>query len=136
MATIHRPISGWRPSTPEIVADGFASLAASHPTIAIHFWAEWNGVDPAMDQSVQEIAHRFADRVHFVSCNVDRPENQQLCKRVRVATVPTIAVFKKDELKGIVLGLREPEQLAAEIEKLLTTQQTRASNLWRRLVSF
>ena len=136
MATIHRPISGWRPSTPEIMADGFASLAESHPAIAIHFWAQWNGVDPPMDESVQAVAPRFAGRLHLVSCDIDRPENQRLCQRSCIANVPTIAVFNKTELSGTIIGLREPEQLAAEIERLLTTEQTRPSSLWRRLVSF
>ena len=136
MATIHRPISGWHPTTPEILADGFASLAESYPAIAIHFWAQWNGADPPMDQSVQVIARRFTDRVHFVSCDVDCPDNLQLCERARVATVPTIAVFKKGELQGTVSGLREPEPLADEIVRLLTTKQTRPVSLWRRLVSF
>jgi thioredoxin-like negative regulator of GroEL len=137
MVEIHRPISGWRPSTPEIVADDFALLSSSHPALAIHFWAAWNGYDPPLDKNIQAIASRLAGRVYFVSCDVDRLENRSLYDRCRIANVPTIAVFKGDELTGLIVGLRGPEQLIAEIEKLLTKgHRSRVRQFWRKLSPF
>lgn len=133
---IHRPVSGWRPSSPEIVAGDFDLFAASHPAVAIHFWARWNGVDPPMDRNVQAIAEEFAGRVCFVSCDVDRPENRQFCKRSHVVNVPTIAVYRGKELHGTVVGLEQPQQLFFQIENFLTTEPRCAQSLWRRLVPF
>ena len=137
MANIYRPIPGWRPSTLEIVADDFPSLAGSHPALAIHFWAGWNGVDPPLDRYIQVIAGRFAGRVYYVSIDIDRAENRQLWDRCGVANVPTVALFRGEELQGLIVGLREPEQLAAEIEKLLAkAPQSHVCRFWRRLCPF
>jgi thioredoxin-like negative regulator of GroEL len=137
MANTYRPIPGWRPSTPVIVADDFPSLAALHPALAIHFWAEWNGVDPPLDRNIAAIAARFAGRVYFVSSDIDRAENRPLWDRCGVANVPTVALFKGEELQGLLIGLREPEQLSAEIEKLLAIEPKRhVRQFWRRLCPF
>ncbi|HVT30263.1 MAG TPA: hypothetical protein VHE81_19785 [Lacipirellulaceae bacterium] len=136
MANIYRPIPGWRPSTPEIVADDFPSVAASHPALAIHSWEGWNGVDPPLDRNIQAIARRFASRVHFVSSDIDRAENWPLWDRCGAANVPTVVLFKGEELQGLSVGLRKPEQLAAEIEKLIAKEpQSHVRRFWRRLCS-
>jgi thioredoxin-like negative regulator of GroEL len=137
MANIYRPIPGWRPSTPEIVADDFPSLAASHSALAIHFWAGWNGVDPPLDRSIRVITGRFDGRVYFVSIDIDRAENRPLWDQCGIANVPTVALFRGEELQGLIVGLREPEQLAAEIEKLLAKEpQSHVRRFWRRLCPF
>jgi thioredoxin-like negative regulator of GroEL len=116
---ISRPIPGWRPSTPDVRGDAIADLLQQHSAIAIHFWAVWNGVDPPMDRSIQDIADRFAGRVWFVSCNVDLEENVELCRRFGVATVPTLGILVPDRQPQLLVGHRPPEQLAAEIETRL-----------------
>jgi hypothetical protein len=129
MAEIHRPIPGWRPSTPEIVADDFVSLASAHPALAIHFWAVWNGADPPLDKNIQAIAGRFAEPVCFVSCDIDRVDNRPFLERCGIANVPTIAVFKGTTLQGMIVGLRKPDQIAVEIEKQLAKQR-RNKGIW------
>ena len=137
MTEIYRPIRGWRPSTPEIVANDFPRLASSHPALAIHFWAAWNGVDPPADRNIQAIAGRFAGRVHFVASDVDHAENRPLCDRCRIANVPTVALFRGEVLQGLVVGLREPNQLAAEIQELLRERPSiQWRKFWRRLCPF
>jgi thioredoxin-like negative regulator of GroEL len=93
MTPIYRPIPDWRPSTPPINPEAFEQLLKEHAAIAIHFWASWNGCDPVLDQSIQSIASEFAGRMSFYSCDVDREENADLCKRCRVVTIPWLAVF-------------------------------------------
>jgi thioredoxin len=132
MMNCFRPIPGWRPSTPEIVADDIPSLTASHSAVAIHLWAVWNGYDPPVDENIQAIASQFAGRVHFVSSDIDRAENRSLCERCNLTNVPTIVLFKGDQLKGTIVGMREPNQLTAELESLLTRQFKNRERIWRR----
>jgi hypothetical protein len=116
---IHRPIPGWIPSTPDVRGGAVDEFVERHPAIAIHFWAPGNGSDPPMDRGIQAIAERFSPRVAFFSCNVDLPDNAAWCRRCGVATVPTLATWVSGELRGLIVGCREPDQLAAEIESRL-----------------
>lgn len=130
---MYRPIPDWRPTTQQISADDLPLLTAIHPAIAVHFWAIWNGCDPPFDRNIQEVASQFAGRLHFVSCDIDRPENQPLCERCRIANVPTVAVFKKDQFLGRIVGLRDTDELVNQIEKLLTDQPLLSPSKWRFL---
>ena len=119
MADIFRPIPNWKPSTPETSGSEFKSLASIHPALAIHFWAPWNGYGPPLDRSIQAIGNAFSGRLYFASCNIDLPDNLVLVRHCRVATIPTLAIFKGEEPQGLIVGFREPAQLAEELERLL-----------------
>jgi thioredoxin-like negative regulator of GroEL len=110
---------GWRPSTPDVQGRAIDELRRHHPAIAIHFWASWNRVDREMDRSIQEMTSRFADRVWFASCDVDRPENVELCQRFGVSNIPALGVLVADRPLKLLMGFHERHKLAAELEYLL-----------------
>lgn len=114
-----RPIPGWQPLLAEVVGDGLDALLTANPAVAVHFWAVWNGVDPPMESSIRAIPDRFAGRVLFVACDVDREENVGLCRRFGVVTVPTLAVIASGHPPSFVVGYREPNALALEVEEAL-----------------
>jgi thiol-disulfide isomerase/thioredoxin len=120
---IARPIPGWIPSTPAVRSHEIDDLVHRHAVVAIHFWAPWNGVDPLMDQSIQAIASRFADRIGFFSCNVDLEENIELCQRFGIATIPALGILVPDRRPRLIIGHRKPEQLATEIETQLNSSE-------------
>jgi thioredoxin-like negative regulator of GroEL len=115
-----RPIPGWIPSTPAVTPACFDGLIAEQPAVAIHFWAPWNASDPTLDRSIQAIAPEFVERVCFRSCNVDLPENQDLCERCGVANVPFLAVFVRGQQRRPISGARSPAQLAKELTARLS----------------
>jgi thioredoxin-like negative regulator of GroEL len=96
--------------------EAFEQLLKEHAAIAIHFWASWNGCDPVLDQSIQSIASEFAGRMSFYSCDVDREENADLCKRCRVVTIPWLAVFVSGTERRRIVGTRSPVELKNELE--------------------
>ena len=132
MAAI-RPIPGWRPSTPDIGCESFEDLDENSAAVAIHFWAPWNGVDPAMDQEIQQVADRFAGRVRFVSANIDTERGSELGARFGVANVPTIVVLASAAEPRLIVGHRGAEELATKIEsKLSSDTLPRWWAFWRR----
>jgi thiol-disulfide isomerase/thioredoxin len=114
---IPRPIPGWKPSTPAVPGGKIASLTQRHPAVAVHFWASWNALDKSMDESVQAIANLFEGRVHFASCNIDLPENLDLCRRSGFANIPAISVFVGDYVSKPIVGCCSPAELTIEIKK-------------------
>lgn len=133
MAPAH-PIPGWQPSTPAVFGGQLDELTRRHPAVAVHFWAAWNGADRLMDRSIQSVVEQFADRVHFASCDVDSPENLDLCRRGGFANIPAVAVFLKDRVDEPIVGFRTSEQLAIEIEARLRSSGRRRPwrVFWRR----
>ena len=131
MATqIYRSIPGFRPSTPPVTSATIEDVLAAHPMVVIHFWAEWNGVDPPMDQSIREIQPDFHPSVYFVSCNIDAPENVDLCNRCNVVNIPFLAVFVGGEQRRGVMGLRSPDELFSELEERLSDSHSK-KKWWR-----
>jgi thioredoxin-like negative regulator of GroEL len=101
------------------VGDELAAVVGRHPAVAVHFWAAWNGWDPPMERSIQAIAGQFAGRVVFVSCDADRPENAALCRQLGVVNMPALAIFVSGVAGRLLVGYRQPEELAREIEARL-----------------
>jgi len=120
MATdIYRPVPGFQPSTPAVTAKTFANVLAEHSAVAIHFWAEWNGVDVPMDRSIRDIKVRLKESIHFVSCDIDSPDNFALCNRCKVVNVPFLAVFVDGQQKGGIMGLLPAKKLVIELGNIL-----------------
>ncbi len=129
---IDRPIPGWAPSTPAVPGGSIDELARQHPAIAIHFWAAWNGSDPPMDRSIQEIVGQFAGRVLFVSCDTDREENHELCRRFGLAAIPALGILVSGRRPELIIGRRDPDHLASEIEgRLNQSARKRGWLSWR-----
>jgi thiol-disulfide isomerase/thioredoxin len=102
--------------------------------VAIHFWAPWNGYDPVMDRAIQAVAKRFADRVHFVSCNIDLEENVELCRRFGVVNVPSLGLLVSGMTRRVITGCRAPEDLVSEIESRFHERESKPWwAFWKRL---
>ncbi|WP_165246523.1 thioredoxin family protein [Paludisphaera soli] len=101
-----------------------------HPAVAIHFWAPWNGHDPAMDRSIQGISGRFAGRVVFVSCNTDLEENRELCQQCGFMNIPALGLLVSGHPPISVIGYRDPETLAGLIESRLNGPKRKRKPWW------
>lgn len=116
------PIAGWIPSTPEVRGQEVDRFAQRGP-LAIHFWAPWNRIDARMDQSIQAVALRFAGRAEFVSCNIDLAENAELCRRFKICDIPAVGVLVAGAARRPIVGFRESDELADEIESRLRAEK-------------
>lgn len=117
---IYRPVPGFRPSTPAVTGKTYAKVLTEHSVVVIHFWADWNGVDVPMDASIRDIKTKIEGRIHFVSCDIDSPDNLDLCKRCNVVNIPFLAIFVDGHQKRGIMGLRPADELADEIGKRLS----------------
>lgn len=131
-ADIVEPGRNWSPSTPKVCGQDVDELCLQHSAIAIHFWATWNRVDREMDHSIRNIVDQFAGCVWFVSCEIDLPENVELCQRFGVSNIPALGLLVSGHPPQLVVGCRESKQLAAEIEQLLKTPERKSWwEFWR-----
>ncbi len=138
---IARPNPGWTPSTPPIVGESNLATLDERTTIAVHFWAPWNGIDPPFDELIRQLADRFASRVLFCSANIDLEENRGLCEQCQVMNVPALSIRVNGVWQQPIVGYRaNAEELATEIDARLSGQfplgpPQDADRLWRQMIA-
>ena len=98
-----------------MTAANFEAVCAAHQNVAIHFWAEWNGVDPPFDRAIAMLPPEILALVHFVSCHVDDPQNELLCKRLSIGTIPSLAIVVNGKPNGMIVGMRTSDDLVPEL---------------------
>jgi thioredoxin-like negative regulator of GroEL len=98
-----------------MTAANFEAVCAAHQNVAIHFWAEWNGVDPPFDRAIATLPPEILALVHFVSCHIEDPQNEPLWKRLSIATIPSLAIVVNGKPNGLIVGMRTSDELGREL---------------------
>ncbi|MBR2498552.1 MAG: thioredoxin [Clostridia bacterium] len=95
----------------------FNDIINSEVPVIVDFYATWCG--PCKMQA--PILHEFKDEVKekAVIVKVDVDENAELASIYGVQSIPTIALFKKGELKEKTVGLTAKAQLSEMLIKHL-----------------
>ena len=82
----------------------------------VDFWAEWCGTCKMIGPIYEEVAGELSN-AKFTKVNVDECPN--LAGKYRVASIPTIMVFKNGEPVDTLVGFMPKPQLKAAVEKHL-----------------
>lgn len=136
--SIARPIPGWTPTTPPFVDESLVARLDDRTTIAVHFWASWNSVDPKFDEWLRQLTDRFASSMQFYSANIDLPENRVLCEQCQVLNVPTLSIRVSGQWQRPIVGCQPgADELAKEIEsrRMGRMPLQRAGLAWFRLAA-
>lgn len=98
-------------------ASEFESFVASPTPVVVDFWAEWCQPCHMLAPVLKEVTDELSIPVGKI--NID--ENPDIWEQVPSNGIPTIAVYKDGERRGIVVGAgRSPDELKAELEPLLS----------------
>jgi thioredoxin 1 len=92
----------------------FEELIASEKPILIDFSAEWCGPCKQLAPTLQQLANEMGDALRIVKIDID--QNPKLSQKYRVQSVPTLMVFKKNELKWRQTGALPLHQLKSKMK--------------------
>ncbi len=95
-----------------ITAENFeAEVLKSDIPVLLDFWATWCGPCMMLSPIVAEIAEAYAGKVKVGKVNVD--EQPALAAGFRIASIPTLMVFKDGKPVKTSVGYQSREQIEA-----------------------
>jgi thioredoxin 1 len=98
-------------------ASEFADFVASSSPVIVDFWAEWCQPCHMLAPVLKEVTDEL--KIAVGKINID--ENPGIWEEIPSNGIPTIAVYKDGERRGIVVGAgRSPDELKAELEPFLS----------------
>ena len=92
-------------------------LESSEPVL-VDFWAVWCAPCRMVAPVVEAIAEEYSGKLKVVKLNVD--ENQQTAVKYQVMSIPTLAFFNDGQLVKTVVGFRPKEELAKEVDQVIS----------------
>lgn len=91
-------------------------LKSDIPTV-VDFWAVWCGPCKMLAPVIDEVSEELAGKAKFVKVNVD--ENPVTASQFRIASIPTVMIFKGGKAVDTLVGFRPKDAIKAAIEKHL-----------------
>lgn len=79
--------------------------------VLVDFWAAWCGPCRMLSPIIEEIEKEYAGKVKIGKVNVD--EEMELAQMFRVASIPTVLLFKEGKVAAQSIGYRPKEDFEA-----------------------
>jgi len=97
-----------------LTKDNFeAEVLNSEIPVLVDFWASWCGPCMMLSPVIAELAEELEGKVKVGKVNVD--EQNELAIKYRVASIPTLLLFKDGELVNTSVGFMPKNDIVATL---------------------
>jgi len=95
----------------------FPQLIEKHPLVVVDCWAPWCGPCQMVGPVIDQLAKEYAGKIVFAKLNTD--ENRDTAMKFGIMSIPTILVFKNNELVDRLVGAMPKPLLEMKVKKHL-----------------
>ena len=85
--------------------------------VLVDFWATWCGPCMMLAPHLEEVAEEYAGKIKVGKVNVD--EEMALAQQYRIASIPTMILFKAGEVVTVEIGYKNKAQLKALLDRYI-----------------
>lgn len=85
--------------------------------VVVDFWASWCGPCKMIAPIMEELLGEMTGKANFAKVNVD--ENPVLSQKYKIASIPTVLIFKNGEVVDSMVGFRPKQEINNTIIKNL-----------------
>lgn len=84
--------------------------------VLVDFWAQWCGPCQMQNPILEEVAKEFEGKIKVAKLNVD--DNPATASQYSIMSIPTLILFKGEEVVKQMIGVQSKENLVKEIKKI------------------
>ncbi len=104
----------------ELRDDNFeAEVIESDLPVLVDFWAPWCGPCQAVGPTIAQLADEYEGRAKVGKLNVD--DNHGVAGAMRIMSIPTVAVFRKNQVLDLKVGALGPAEYRDMLDKALAS---------------
>ena len=96
----------------------FADEVLNYKGVAlVDFWAPWCGPCRMLGPVIEELAKEYSGKAKV--CKVNTDEAAEVSTQYRIASIPTIIIFKDGKPAAQIIGLQSKAELQKQLDALL-----------------
>ncbi len=99
------------------IRDADFNEGISKGTVVVDFWASWCGPCKMLGPVINELSEEIGTKAKFLKVNVD--ENPATASHYKIASIPTVIVFKNGNVSETLVGFRPKAALKDIIDKYI-----------------
>lgn len=85
--------------------------------VLVDFWAPWCGPCRMLGPVIEELAAEYESKAKICKINTDEAPEKSV--QYKIASIPTLMLFKDGQLVKQMVGLQSKEELKKQIDALL-----------------
>lgn len=87
--------------------------------VLVDFWAPWCMPCRMMAPTLDELSSEMGGKVKIVKVDTENGENQDLALKYQIQSIPNMKLFKDGKVVAEFVGLRNKEDLKADISAFI-----------------